>query len=76
MKASDTDVLFTGTLLRLDEPCSSVDADNEITRDLRVESSTVSCLLDTEDSLDPSDDLVRGRVGGFVEIDDTVPDVV
>ena len=33
-------------------------------------------LLDAEDAFDPSDDLVRGRVRGLVEVDDTVADVV
>lgn len=33
-------------------------------------------LFDTQDALNPGDDLVGRWVSGFVEIEDTVPDVV
>lgn len=33
-------------------------------------------FLDTEDTLNPSNDFVRRRVRGFIKIDDTVPDIL
>ncbi|EOA24056.1 hypothetical protein CARUB_v10017275mg [Capsella rubella] len=75
VKPSYTDVLFTRTLLRFHKPCGSVNTDNEISGDFRVKSSTVTSFLNTEDTLNPSNNLVRRRIRGFIEIDDTVPDI-
>jgi hypothetical protein len=36
----------------------------------------VTGLLDAEDSLDPGHDLVRGRVGGLVEVNHAIAYVV
>ena len=58
MKLEDADVLFTSTLLRLDKSCGSADADDETASDLGIESTRVTSLLDLENSLDPSDNLV------------------
>lgn len=65
----------TGTLLRLDQPRRAVDTDGQATRDLGIERSRVSSLLAAQDPADPSDDLVRRRVRGLVEVDHTRLDV-
>lgn len=36
----------------------------------------MTCLFNSEDSSDPSDDFVGGGVRGLVQIDDTVSDVI
>ena len=33
----------------------------------------LTSLINFKNSLDPSNDLMRGGVGGFVEVDDSVP---
>ncbi|PON66899.1 hypothetical protein PanWU01x14_106850 [Parasponia andersonii] len=76
MQPSNTDVLFPGTLLRLDEPGGSVNTDNEVPGDLGIQGTTVTRFLDTEDPFYPSDDLVRRWIGWFIKIHDTVPDVL
>jgi len=75
VESDDTDVLLSGALLRLDETGRSVDTDNQASSDFRVERSRVTSLLHAENSLEPSDDFVRGRVGRLVEVDDTGLDV-
>lgn len=70
VETDDADILLTGALLRLDETSGTVDADNQAASDLGVESTAVTSLLDTENSLDPRDDFVTGGVGGLVEVDD------
>lgn len=45
MKSDNTDVFFSGTLLRLDETGSAVDTDNETASDFGVEGSAVAGLL-------------------------------
>ena len=47
VKADDADVLLTSTLLGLDETCSTVNADNQTSSDLGVESTGVTSLLNT-----------------------------
>ena len=76
MKLEDADVLFTSTLLRLDKSCGSADADDETASDLGIESSRVTSLLDLENSLDPSDNFVRGRIRWLVNVQNTSLDVV
>ena len=76
MKLEDADVLFTSTLLRLDKSCGSADADDETASDLGIESTRVTSLLDLENSLDPSDNLVRGRIRWLVNVQNTGLDVV
>lgn len=75
VQAEDGNVLLSGRLLRFDESGRSVDADDQAAGDLGVERSRVSRLLDSEDSSKPGDNLVRRRVGGLVEVDDTGLDV-
>jgi len=72
MELEDTHVLFTGGLLGLDESGGVLNADNEASSDLGIESSTVTGLLDFEDLLDPSNDLMGRGVGGLVKVNDTV----
>jgi hypothetical protein len=36
----------------------------------------MACLFDTQNSLNPGDDFVRRRVRGFVQINDSVRDVI
>ena len=66
----------TPHLLGLDQARRAVDADDEAARDLGVQGPGVARLFDTENAADPRDDLVTGRVGGLVQVDDAVPDVV
>jgi hypothetical protein len=76
VKLEDANVLFASTLLRLDKPCGSSDADDETASDLGIESAGVAGLLDLENSLDPSDNLVRGRIRWLVYVQNTGLDVV
>ncbi len=48
----------------------------KLTGDLGVKGAAVTGLLDAEDPLDPGHNLVRGGVGGLVEVDHTITDVV
>lgn len=75
VEAGDADILLAGTLLGFDEAGGSVDADDEVAGDFGVEGTAVSGFFDTEDALDPCDNLVGGRVGGLVEVEDTVLEV-
>lgn len=75
VEAGDTDVFLPGTLLGLDEASGAVDTDDEVAGDLGVEGTGVAGLLDAEEALDPGDDLMGGRVGGLVEVDDAVFEV-
>lgn len=75
VQPQDGHILLPGTLLRLDETGSSVNADDQTAGNLWVEGSRVTCLLDSENSPDPCDDFVRGWVGWLVEVDDTGADI-
>ena len=76
VEAGDADVLLAGALLGLDEASGAVDADDEVAGDLGVEGAGVAGLFDAEEALDPGDDLVGGRVGGLVEVEDAVFEVL
>jgi hypothetical protein len=45
--ADDTNILLSGSLLRLDKTGGAINADDEATGDLGVESATVTSLLDS-----------------------------
>lgn len=47
VEAGDTDVLFSGTLLGLDEARGPVDANDEVAGDFWVEGTAVTGFLDT-----------------------------
>lgn len=47
VKSDHTDVLFSGSLLRLDETCGAVDANDEASSDLGIKGSTVAGLLNS-----------------------------
>ena len=72
MELDDSNVLFTSRLLSLDQASRVVDANNETTSDLWVKSARMAGLVDLEDFLDPGDDLVGGRIGGLVQVDDAI----
>ena len=72
MKFEDTNVLFTGRLLSLDQPCSILNADNQAASYLGIESPTVTRLLHLENLLDPSDYLMRRRIGWLVQVYDSI----
>ena len=76
MKLEDANVLFASALLRLDKSRGSTDTDDETASDLGIESAGVAGLLDLENSLDPSDNLVRGRIRWLVNVQTTGLDVV
>jgi hypothetical protein len=73
METCDGNVLLTCSLLALDETRSTLDANDQTSSNLGIQRSTVSSLFDLQDSFYPGDDLVGGRICGFVEIDNTVP---
>jgi hypothetical protein len=75
VKSDDTDVLLTGTLLGLDQAGGAVNADNQTSSDLGIESTGVTSTLATENALDPGNDFVRRGVGRLVKVDDTGGDV-
>ncbi len=75
MKPNDADVFFTGTLLGFDEPSCAIQADDQATSDLRIQSSAVSSLFDPKHALDPGHHLMRAWIARFVEIDHTGADV-
>ena len=66
VQAEHTDVFLAGALLRLDQPGGALYAHDQTSRHLRVERAAVAGLLDTQDALDPRDDLVGGGVGWLV----------
>jgi hypothetical protein len=70
VESNYTHILFSGTLLGFNQASRPVDTDNQTTCDFRVESAAVSSLVYAQNSLDPRDDFVAGRVGGLVEVDD------
>ena len=65
-------VLFTSRLLGFDETGGIINACNQAASDFGIESTRVACLFNFEDFLDPSNNFVRGRVGWFVKVDDTI----
>lgn len=75
VQPQNADVFLSGALLRLDETGGTVDTNNQTTRDFGIECTTVTGLFAAQNALHPSDDFMRGRVGGLVEIDDTAGDV-
>jgi hypothetical protein len=76
VEADNSHILLSGTLLGLDKTSGAVNADDQATGNLGIESTGVTSLLTSKNALDPSDDLVRGRVGGLIEVDDTRADVL
>ena len=75
VQTEDCNIFFSCALLALHETGGAVNADNQTSSDLGIESSRVTGALDTEHALEPCDDFVGGRVGGLVEVDDTGGDV-
>jgi len=75
VQTEDCNIFLSGTLLALHETGRAVNADNQASSDLGIESSRVTSALDTEHALKPCHDFVGGRVGGLVEVDDTGRDV-
>jgi len=72
MELDDGNVLFTSGLLGLDESGCIVDASNQAAGNLGVEGAGVAGLVNLQDTLDPCNDLVRGRVRWLVEVDHTI----
>ena len=72
----NADVFLSGTLLGLDEPGGPVNADDEASGDLRIQSSGMSGLLHAKDPLDPGHDFVRARICRFVEVENSAFDVL
>ena len=57
-------------------PGSTVNTHNEVACDLGVQCSTVASFVHSEDSLNPSHDLMRGGVGRLVQVYDSQPDIL
>jgi hypothetical protein len=76
VETDNSNILLSGTLLGLDKTSGAVNADNQATGNLGIKSTAVTCLLTSKNALDPSDNLVRGRVGRLIEVDDTRADVL
>lgn len=68
MESHNRYVLLSYTLLRFDEACGLVNANDEISCNLGIEGTTVTCFFNVEHALNPCDDFVGGGVGGFVEL--------
>lgn len=75
VQTEDCNIFLSGALLALHETGSAVNADNQASSDLGIESSRVTSALNTEHALKPCHDFVGGGVGGLVEVDDTGGDV-
>ena len=71
VQTEDCNIFLSGALLALHEAGRAVDANNQTSSDLGVESTGVTSALNAEHALEPGDDFVRGRVRGLVEVDDT-----
>jgi len=52
VQADDTDILFTSTLLGLDQAGGTVNADDETASDLGVKSTAVTSLVASRESID------------------------
>lgn len=72
MELEDTHVFFTGRLLSFNESGGVLNANNKASSNLRIEGTRMSGLLDLKDLLNPGDDFVRRRVGGLIEVDNTI----
>ena len=72
MKLHNSNVLFTGRLLGFDKSGCVVKAHDKATCDFGIQGSTVTSFVKFHDSFDPSDNLMRRRVGRLIEIYDTV----
>src|SRR5436190_12330685 len=62
MESNHGDIFLTSSLLAFDQPGCAVNANDQTAGDFWVERARVTGFVDTEDSLDPSNDLVRGWV--------------
>ncbi|EEQ40930.1 centromere/microtubule binding protein CBF5 [Clavispora lusitaniae ATCC 42720] len=71
VQTHDTHVLFTGASSRFHQAGSSVHTNNQTSSDLRVQGTRVTGFFNTQDSLDPCNNLVRGWVRRLVQVDDT-----
>lgn len=69
METDDADVLLSGRLLRFDEAGGAVNANDETSCHLRVESARMTCFLHPQDTLDPRHNLMTGGIGGLVQVD-------
>ena len=72
MESNDADVFFTGTLLGLDKSCGIVDASDKAASNFWIEGTTMPGLFHLQDSLDPSDNLVRTWIRWLVKVDHTI----
>lgn len=76
VQPDDADVLFTRSLLGFGQSGGSLETDDEAAGDLGIEGARVAGLLNIQDLLDPGDDFVGAGIGGLVEVDDTVLQVL
>ena len=72
METDDGNVLLTSALLTLHQTRSTVNADDQATRDFRIKSTAVSSTLAVQNALHPSHDFVGRGIGGLVEINATI----
>ena len=75
VQSVNADVFLSCALLRLDQPGGSVDANDQTSGNLWIQSSGMAGLLHAEDPLDPGDNFVRARISRFVEIENAAFDV-
>jgi len=76
VEANNGNVFLARTLLRLDQPRGAIDAHDQTACDFGIKSAAVARLLNTEDALDPRYNFMRGRIGGFVEVDYAEPNIL
>ena len=69
MQFYDGNIFFSGWLLRFYESCRSSDTNDQTTGHFWVQSARMASFVDFKNSANPSDNLVTGRIGRFVDID-------
>jgi hypothetical protein len=72
VETNDSDVFLSRRLLGFDETRGAIQADDETSRDFGIERPGMSRLFHSQYPFDPRDDFVRRRIGGFVQINDSV----
>ena len=74
VQSEDGHVFFSCALLWLHESCGALYTYDEATSDLGVKRTAVACLFNTKYALDPGNNLVRWRIGWFIQINEATPE--
>jgi hypothetical protein len=76
VQSYDTNVLFTGRLLGFYKSSGSFETNDKTSCDLGIKGSGVSGLLNLQDFFDPGDHLMGTWIGRFVEIHDSILEIL